>query len=103
MSAKNEEIELKANTNSIIMGQLISVSYQMMMFDITKEKTRTLIEKFIKFHLLNEQYKEELLKCIDNYTKEVPLVYNKNIESDFGGKREEGNEEEVDVVIIKNN
>jgi hypothetical protein len=103
MSAKNEEIELKANTNSIIMGQLISISYQMMMFDITKEKTKILMEKFIKFHILNEQHKEELMKCIDNYTKEVPLVYNKNIENNFGGKRSEGDEEEVDVVIIKNN
>jgi hypothetical protein len=43
------------------------------------------------------------MKCIDNYTKEVPLVYNKNIENNFGGKRSEGDEEEVDVVIIKNN
>ncbi len=73
------------------------------MFDITKEKTKILMEKFIKFHILNEQHKEELMKCIDNYTKEVPLVYNKNIENNFGGKRSEGDEEEVDVVIIKNN
>lgn len=103
MSAKNDEEQIKANTNSIIIGQLISISYQMMMFDNSKEKTRGLIEKFIKFHGLNQQEKEDLLKYIDNYTKEVPLVYNKNIENPSSTKKNENNEEEIDVVIIKNN
>lgn len=103
MSAKNEENQLKVNTDRMIMGQLISISYQMMMFEISKEKTKSLIEKFIKFHLLNQEDNEQLMKCIENYTKEVRLVYNKNIDENSDEKRDESKEEEeIDVVIIKN-
>ena len=105
MSAKNEEEQLKQNLNNMIIGQLISFSYQIMMFDITKEKTKTLIEKFINFHSLGIEQKEHLLKHIDNYSKEVPIVYNKNID---GGKealvsKSENEEDGIDVIIMQNN
>lgn len=74
----------------------------MMMFDITKDNTKLLVTKFIKFHGLKDEKHELLIKHIDNYSREVQLVYNNQLNNQgLSEKKEE--EEDMDVIIIKQN
>lgn len=101
-SDKNEENK-QMNENNIVFGQLITFSFQILTFDISKEKTKELIEKFNKFHNIAIDQKEQLYKQIDSYSKEQHIVFNGNIESvntNFNSSTEKKESEEEEIIVI---
>jgi hypothetical protein len=74
------------------------------MFEIPKDKVKALIDKFIKFHNFKGEQIEILSKHIQDYSKEIQVVYNKNIEGTTSttGKKE-NEDDEIDVIVIKQN
>jgi len=102
LSVKNEDPQ-NMNENTIIFGQLVSFTFQILTFNVPNNKTKELIEKFIKFHNISDDLKEELYKQIDNYKRGLPLVSNKNIESvntNYNTSNDKKENDEEEIVII---
>ena len=81
----------------------MTFSFQILNYDISNEKTKELMQKFITFHNIPKDQKERLFKHIDGYTNELAIVYNKDIEnvcSKTISKTEKKDIDEDEIVII---
>ena len=63
---------MKTRHQNLVFGQLISYSYNILTFGISKEKIKSLMEKFVQEYELSSEYKKMLELNIDEYVSPTP-------------------------------
>ena len=59
--------EKQKRIQNIVHGQLISFIYNLLSFDISKERVKELVEKFVDYYQLSEDQLKNLFKNIEEY------------------------------------
>ena len=86
--------------NNLVLGLLVTFSLEILNLDISKEKVKELVQKFIKFYNIPNDQKDKIFMTIDSYTKELPIFYNKNIESETDSMDDKLEIDEDEIIFI---
>jgi len=85
--------------NNIVFSQLLSLSYQILIFIKEKDKIKDLILKFIKVYQLPEQFSNQLLKTIE----EIQIDVNESIyKQQTQNQKIEEDDDNTGVIEIRN-
>jgi len=63
--------EKQMRLQSIGFGQLLSFSFNMLSFEISKEKVRDVIKNFSKIYKLPEELSSQIIKSVDEYSESI--------------------------------